>query len=65
MATKTVQCEFCGKTMPNDPGFYYHHKACEATHVRQLIKEAEERGAPADEMRRLRSRLELANYVGD
>jgi hypothetical protein len=69
---KTTTCDYCGKVLPMDPGEYYHKKACEAAFVREQIKQATRtlllRGEdPADsgELKRLRARLEAAEYMGD
>lgn len=44
---------------------YYSDKYKEATRLRELIRERTLEGAPEKELRRLRKKLELAEYVGD
>ncbi len=59
---KTVTCEYCDKSMPDDPGSYYHRSACEANYVLGLLKNP---NLDASERKKLNYRLEMARYVGD
>lgn len=61
----TVTCEWCSKSMPNDPGAWYHEKACEADAVERELDAARERGDDVMHIRRLERRLEQVRYVGD
>jgi len=58
---KEVTCEYCGETMPNDPGSFYHNSACEVNYVLYLL----EREADPEKRKKLERRLEMARYVGD
>jgi len=49
-----------------DPiGEWYRKKDEEAHRLRELIRERTKEGAPEQELRRLRKKLEMAEYVGD
>ena len=58
-------CDHCGKTMPDDPGAYYHRAACEAKAVAAERDTARAAGASREEIARVEKRLEMARYVGD
>jgi hypothetical protein len=47
------------------PADYYESKAREARELAERLRQAKERNAPTDEIRRLERRLEAAHYVGD
>jgi hypothetical protein len=50
----------------NDPvSEYYEGKRKELEAAREALREAEKDGAPADELARLRRRVEYVAYVGD
>ena len=61
---KTVTCKWCGQEMENDPGSYYHMKACEADWCLDQIKDAKSEGDD-EKLASLRRQLERARYVGD
>lgn len=46
-------------------GEYYERHQREATALARRIREARERGAPAEVIRQLEAELERARYVGD
>lgn len=54
-------CRHCGRADEDNPGDYYHDKACEA----QYIREAIEATTDEIELQKLRARLEMAEFVGD
>jgi len=57
----TVTCEYCGRVGSDDPGAYYHRKACEAQWCLKQLSTCTD----PDEIRRLKAQLEAARYVGD
>ena len=47
------------------PAAYYEAKAREARELAEQLRQAKERNAPSEEIRRLERLLEAAYYVGD
>ena len=63
---KTVTCNYCGREMNNDPGFYYHRKDCERRYYAAALEQLEKQGkADTIQYRRIKGLYELACYVGD
>jgi hypothetical protein len=56
-----MTCPFCGRPREHTPEDYYHEKRCEADMLRGLIEKEND----PEELRRLRRRLEMAEFVGD
>lgn len=61
----SIVCPHCNREMPNNPGAYYHKKACEAGIIREQIREERSGNNDPEVIRKLRQHLEMADYVGD
>ena len=62
MSASETTCKWCGKTMPYDPGSYYHKKRCEADWCSVQLKRTD---LTEDQRKRLIAQRERAYYVGD
>ena len=61
------KCRWCGRQDENNPGDYYHEKACHRRDVTRRMDEAERRGVDkmSREWERLERELFEASYTGD